>query len=187
MYGSHPLILGSSTTQEEAYLKTDFPSRLRLRVSLPSLAREYCASSCEVKISSHAFASALANPTDVVKTRMQRPHPAGGRPYRHTLAAFIAVYREGASASPAHALRGGLQSLWRGVDATTYRGLVLSTSQICAYDQAKQSIKRHGLLPEGIGLHVVASSIAGFICTVTSTPIGMYFTSKLRSRLTFCG
>jgi hypothetical protein len=119
------------------------------------------------------YASFLANPTDVIKTRMQRPHPSGIKPYRHTLDAFFAVYREGASSTPGQALKGGLAALWRGVDATTYRGLVLSTSQICAYDQIKQSAKARGIMKEGLGLHIVASSLAGFICSVTSNPIGL--------------
>jgi len=68
-------------------------------------------------------------------------------------------------------VRGGLRSLYRGVDATTVRGIVLSTSQICAYDQAKQSLKRRGILEEGLGLHLTASLFAGAFCSITSNPV----------------
>jgi hypothetical protein len=67
----------------------------------------------------------LANPTDLVKTRMQR---AGPRP-AHTVAAFTTVYGEG-----------GLQSLWRGAGATTIRaGFELFTNYLLRSDEANSS------------------------------------------------
>ncbi|KAI0303464.1 mitochondrial carrier [Multifurca ochricompacta] len=103
--------------------------------------------------------SAVANPTDLVKVRMQAYYPTGP-PYRSTRHAFASVWREG-----------GLRALYRGTDATTIRGVVLSVSQICAYDQLKQSLKRRGAMQEGLGLHFTASMFAGFICSVTSNPV----------------
>ncbi|TFY77956.1 hypothetical protein EWM64_g6055, partial [Hericium alpestre] len=49
--------------------------------------------------------------------------------------------------------------------------VVLSVSQICAYDQTKQSAKRAGLMEEGLPLHVAASMLAGFVCSVFSNPV----------------
>ncbi|CAL1707462.1 unnamed protein product [Somion occarium] len=106
-----------------------------------------------------AIGSALANPADLVKVRMQAYYPEG-RPYRNTPHAFASIWREG-----------GLRSLYRGVDATTVRGIVLSTSQICSYDQVKQVLKRRGILEEGIGLHLTASLFAGLVCSITSNPV----------------
>ncbi|KAH9039005.1 mitochondrial carrier [Lactarius pseudohatsudake] len=103
--------------------------------------------------------SAVANPTDLVKVRMQAHYPAGS-PYRSTRHAFASIWREG-----------GLRALYRGTDATTLRGVVLSVSQICAYDQLKQSLKRRGVMQEGLALHFTASMFAGFICSVTSNPV----------------
>lgn len=103
--------------------------------------------------------SAVANPTDLVKVRMQAHYPAGS-PYRSTRHAFASVWREG-----------GLRALYRGTDATTIRGVVLSVSQICAYDQLKQSLKRRGVMQESLALHFTASMFAGFICSVTSNPV----------------
>ena len=56
---------------------------------------------------------------------------------------------------------GGVRALYRGVYPTTVRGVVLSVSQICSYDQAKQVLKRRGLMREGVGLHFAASMFAG--------------------------
>jgi len=85
---------------------------------------------------------------------------SAGSPYRSTRHAFASVWREG-----------GLRALYRGTDATTIRGVVLSVSQICAYDQLKQSLKRSGVMQESLALHFTASMFAGFICSVTSNPV----------------
>jgi hypothetical protein len=95
---------------------------------------------------------------------MQRPHPLGvgaGREHAHVLAAFRSVYGEGAVARPTAPIVGGLDALWRGAGATTLRALVLSTSQIVAYDQTKQTLREKGVMKEGLGLHFVASTFAG--------------------------
>ena len=95
---------------------------------------------------------------------MQAHYP-NGSPYLNTRHAFASIYREGAlgagatatasatattSASTAiefPAVLAGVRSLWRGVSPTTIRGIILSTSQICSYDQIKQSVK---LPPAGV-------------------------------------
>lgn len=70
--------------------------------------------------------------------------------------------------------------MYRGVDATTTRGVVLSVSQICSYDQIKQTLKQKGLMEEGFPLHFTASMFAGFICSVTSNPVGEFVCHILR-------
>jgi hypothetical protein len=97
---------------------------------------------------------------------MQTYHPEGS-PYLSTRHAFSTVWREGAhqasNGSRLVTLRGGLASLYRGTSATTIRGLVLSTTQICSYDQFKQSMKSRGLMREGFGLHLTSSMFAGLV------------------------
>lgn len=85
---------------------------------------------------------------------MQAHYPAGS-PYKNMRHAFASIWREGGSAA------GGVRALYRGVYPTTVRGIVLSVSQICSYDQAKQVLKRRGLMQEGVGLHFAASMFAG--------------------------
>ena len=77
--------------------------------------------------------------------------------------AFTSVFHEGAYSPAAHGnpVFGGLRALYRGVEATTIRGIVLSTSQICSYDQIKQILKQKGIMQEGVGLHLTASMFAG--------------------------
>ena len=104
---------------------------------------------------------------------MQAHYPAGS-PYRSTRHAFASVWREG-----------GLRALYRGTDATTLRGVVLSVSQICAYDQLKQSLKQRGVMQESLALHFTASMFAGFICSVTSNPVGSFIVPLLKKFLTW--
>ncbi|EPT04449.1 hypothetical protein FOMPIDRAFT_1034659 [Fomitopsis schrenkii] len=115
-----------------------------------------------------ALGSAAANPTDLVKVRMQAHYPAGS-PYKNMRHAFASIWREGASGTGTAA--GGVRALYRGVYPTTTRGIVLSVSQICSYDQAKQVLKRRGLMQEGVGLHFAASMFAGLVCSITSNPV----------------
>ncbi|EPQ54225.1 mitochondrial carrier [Gloeophyllum trabeum ATCC 11539] len=114
--------------------------------------------------------SFVANPADLAKVRMQAYYP-NGSPYRNVFNCYAAVWREGATKEASSPFWGGLRSLYRGVDATTVRGIILSTSQICSYDQVKQSLKKRGIMEEGIGLHLTASLFAGLFCSITSNPV----------------
>ncbi|KAI0743363.1 hypothetical protein C8Q80DRAFT_1106739 [Daedaleopsis nitida] len=131
--------------------------------------------------------SSLANPADLVKgqysatalramifpVRMQAYYP-NGSPYRSMRHAFASIWQEGAQkavAASASSVSGGLGALYRGVEATTIRGIVLSATQICSYDQIKQSLKKRGVMQEGVPLHFVASTFAGLFCSITSNPV----------------
>ncbi|KDQ52900.1 hypothetical protein JAAARDRAFT_39847 [Jaapia argillacea MUCL 33604] len=135
-------------------------------LSRDSLTLKVCGATIAASIGSF-----VANPADLVKVRMQAHYPAG-KPYRHTLDCLISVWREGAHkqgvSSP---FAGGIRSLYRGVEATTIRGIVLSVSQICSYDHVKHLIKKRGLMEEGLKLHLTASLFAGLFCSITSNPI----------------
>ncbi|PWZ02781.1 mitochondrial carrier [Testicularia cyperi] len=116
-------------------------------------------------VSSGAIGSAFACPTDLVKVRMQAVRPTGRPPYRNTFVAFAHVYREGVGG-----IVGGIKSLYRGVGPTIIRAAVLTSSQIASYDQVKVTLKQNNVLSEGFALHLSASMVAGFVCSVTSAP-----------------
>ena len=130
--------------------------------------------------SDYCLRRAIANPADLVKgkptlpyvhlhftnllipVRMQAYYPHGN-PYKNTRHAFVSVFREGVNSSTERGvpILDGLGELYKGVIPTTVRGVVLSASQICSYDQVKQTLKRNGIFEEGIKLHVTASLFAG--------------------------
>ncbi|EJU05015.1 mitochondrial carrier [Dacryopinax primogenitus] len=118
-------------------------------------------------LTSAVVGASLANPTDLVKIRMQAPYPPGHPPpYRSTLYAFRSVYLEGGGT-----LLGGMRSLWRGTGPTVARGIVISVSQIVGYDQCKQTLKYGMGWGEGLRLHLAASLFAGLLCSITSNPV----------------
>ena len=97
--------------------------------------------------------SAIANPTDLVKIRMQAYH-SGPPPYRSMRHAFSSIYHESPS---------GIRSLYRGVFPTVARGWAVAACQMPAYDHTKQYLKKNSLLQEGIGAHLAASLVAGSV------------------------
>ena len=100
--------------------------------------------------------SALANPTDLVKIRMQG-YRQGNR-YTTTFHAFFDIYR-----------KEGLRGLWRGVGPTVQRAMILTASQTSSYDHTKHTILNWELMNDGLSLHVISSVIAGFVSWICST------------------
>ena len=100
--------------------------------------------------------AAIANPTDLVKVRMQAS----------SIGTQDSVWRCFRNIW----IREGLPGLYRGVIPTTLRAAILTSTQLTCYDQSKQSILAYGNIEEGIGVHFVASFIAGFFATTTSSP-----------------
>ncbi|ELR12925.1 mitochondrial carrier protein [Acanthamoeba castellanii str. Neff] len=87
-----------------------------------------------------ATGAAIANPTDLVKVRLQADtgsHATGGPRYKSTLHAFKEVYRTE-----------GWAGLYRGVGPTTQRAALLTAAQLSSYDHAKQALLRLGVVRE---------------------------------------
>ncbi|QRV74878.1 mitochondrial carrier protein [Ceratobasidium sp. AG-Ba] len=115
---------------------------------------------------SGAVGAAIANPTDLIKVRMQAPHTVPKPEYSTIPSALKAVYAEGGGA-----LVGGLRALWRGTTATVTRGAVITTAQIGSYDHFKQVVKSRGMMKEGVPLHLTSSLFAGLVCSIASNPV----------------
>ena len=103
-----------------------------------------------------AVGSALFNPIDVVRIRMQGPAP-----YPTTLGAFAAIARE----------EGVVAGLWRGTSACVGRAMMLSGSQLATYDTAKRALKSRGLMEEGPALHFTASFASGIVAQTVTQPM----------------
>ena len=95
---------------------------------------------------SGAVSSAIANPTDVLKVRMQ----AGG--------GFKAAIPQGASTATAfvsiYQLE-GIRGLYRGVGPTAQRAAIVAGVLLPAYDLCKNNILRHTSMTDTPSLHLM--------------------------------
>ena len=129
--------------------------------------------------------SALANPCDLVKIRLQREAGAvgsdglyktglhtGKKPtYNGTLNAFATILREE-----------GLKGCYTGVSATMARAAFLACGQLASYDHTKTVAKESGLMRDGIPLHLLASLVAGFCATTACQPFDTVKTRFMTDR-----
>lgn len=107
--------------------------------------------------SSGAFATALTNPMEVLKVRLQI-NPKVGR-----TGAIREMHRI--------ASEEGIKALWKGVNPAMARAAALTASQLATYDESKQALVRWTPLEEGFYLHLISSSIAGTVGTLITAPM----------------
>lgn len=113
-------------------------------------------------------AAAVCNPTDVAKIRMQadgmerRADGSHAPPrYRNVIHALSTIAREE-----------GMRGLWKGVSPTVQRAAVVAAVELASYDECKSLLVEFtGLPASAIPVHLGASLMAGFLCTVASSPL----------------
>ncbi|KAF0685266.1 Aste57867_22810 [Aphanomyces stellatus] len=114
-----------------------------------------------------AFGSALANPTDLVKVRMQ----AEGTRYASMRQAFAEIVRHE-----------GVKGLWKGVGPTVKRAALLTATQIPSYDHSKHLLLNHNVMAEGPVLHFCCSMFAGFIAATVTSPVDVVKTRIMNQK-----
>eukprot|EP00470_Lotharella_oceanica_P000962 CAMPEP_0170170152 /NCGR_PEP_ID=MMETSP0040_2-20121228/3117_1 /TAXON_ID=641309 /ORGANISM="Lotharella oceanica, Strain CCMP622" /LENGTH=236 /DNA_ID=CAMNT_0010409355 /DNA_START=84 /DNA_END=794 /DNA_ORIENTATION=+ len=117
-----------------------------------------------------AIGSALANPTDLVKIRMQSDIYAGPPPINAEGTVTAPRYSSAIAAFREIARTEGIAALWTGVRATTQRAAILTATQIPSYDHSKHFILNAGWMEEGIALHMACSMFAGFMTATITSP-----------------
>lgn len=116
---------------------------------------------------SGAVASAIANPTDLVKVRMQTNGMARGPDgsllapkYKGVVDCFATTFREE-----------GIFGFWKGVGPTIGRATALAAAELASYDEAKMRFQKHGIITQdGLPLHASTALVSGYISTVASSP-----------------
>ncbi|KAF2908142.1 uncharacterized protein [Oryza sativa Japonica Group] len=113
-----------------------------------------------------ALATALTNPTEVLKVRSQMS------PSRtSTIGVLKKIVAEE-----------GVKALWKGVGPAMARAGCLTASQMATYDEAKQALLKWTPLEEGPQLHLMSSCVAGTASTLVTAPIDMIKTRLMLQR-----
>jgi len=110
---------------------------------------------------SGTLAQGIANPCDVVKVRMigAGMGGGGGPGYRWFLGAFVDI-----------AQKEGIRGLYSGLGANVGRASTLAAAEMASYDQIKPIMKGRFKLEEGLFLHALTATQAGFIAAFVANP-----------------
>ncbi|XP_013775640.1 mitochondrial uncoupling protein 2-like [Limulus polyphemus] len=121
-------------------------------------------------ITSGGMAVICAQPTDVVKVRMQAQ--VSGQPKRYTgaLQAYRMIGREE-----------GMKGLWKGTLPNVTRNAVVNASELVAYDAIKELIINRRLMTDNAPCHFVSAFGAGFCATVIASPVDVVKTRFMNS------
>lgn len=120
-------------------------------------------------VTSGAIAITIAQPTDVVKVRMQAK---SGTKYHSSLHAYRTIYR-----------MEGMAGLWSGLGPNVARNSIVNAAELVCYDTIKDLLMRKLLMPDNLGTHFTAAFSAGFVATVVASPIDVIKTRIMNSRV----
>ncbi|XP_034483433.1 mitochondrial uncoupling protein Bmcp [Drosophila innubila] len=114
-----------------------------------------------------AISSAIANPTDVLKVRMQ-VH-GKGTDQLGLIGCFREIYKYE-----------GVRGLWRGVGPTAQRAVVIASVELPVYDFCKLQLM--SAFGDHVANHFISSFIASLGSAVASTPIDVIRTRLMNQR-----
>lgn len=113
---------------------------------------------------SGTIAISIANPTDLVKIKMQAQGIGiiNGVPpqYSGSFDCYRQIFRAD-----------GVKGLWRGWGPNVVRNSVINAAELASYDQYKQIIITKGILSDGIPCHLLCACGAGFTACVFGSPV----------------
>lgn len=122
---------------------------------------------------SGAIGILVANPTDLVKVRMQSEGPLapGAAPrYRGVLDAYASIVRAE-----------GARGLWTGLGPAVARNSVINATELASYEHTKEALLARGAR-EGLPLHLASAVAAGAMATVVGSPVDVVKTRVMASR-----
>ncbi|GAB1607773.1 mitochondrial uncoupling protein 2-like [Argonauta hians] len=121
-------------------------------------------------VTSGAIAILIAQPTDVVKVRMQAQKAGVPARYSGTLNAYKTI-----------ASTEGVRGLWKGMVPNIARNVVINCSELVTYDMVKSFILTRNLLSDNLPCHFVSGIGAGFCATVVASPVDVVKTRYMNS------
>jgi solute carrier family 25 uncoupling protein 8/9 len=127
-------------------------------------------------ITSGAIAISIAQPTDVVKVRMQAQRNTSSGAAAMTTSS-LAMYRQIFRTA-------GLSGLWTGLLPNMARNSLVNATELVCYDSIKQSLLEAKLLEDGLPCHIAAGFSAGFMATLVASPIDVVKTRVMSGSAT---
>eukprot|EP00088_Acartia_fossae_P010686 TRINITY_DN15344_c0_g1_i10.p1 TRINITY_DN15344_c0_g1~~TRINITY_DN15344_c0_g1_i10.p1 ORF type:complete len:317 (+),score=60.20 TRINITY_DN15344_c0_g1_i10:249-1199(+) len=120
-------------------------------------------------ITTGTLAILCAQPTDVVKVRMQA---AGGKgQYKGVFDAYASIARE----------EGFKSGLYRGTGPNIARNCIINVGETVVYDAVKDHLITNNILKDGIQCHLASAVIAGITATCVASPVDVVKTRYMNS------
>eukprot|EP00088_Acartia_fossae_P010692 TRINITY_DN15344_c0_g1_i8.p1 TRINITY_DN15344_c0_g1~~TRINITY_DN15344_c0_g1_i8.p1 ORF type:complete len:321 (+),score=56.20 TRINITY_DN15344_c0_g1_i8:432-1394(+) len=120
-------------------------------------------------ITTGTLAILAAQPTDVVKVRMQ----ASGRnkQYKGVVDAYMSIARQ----------EGFKSGLYRGTMPNIARNCIINVGETVVYDAVKDHLITNNILKDGIQCHLASAVIAGITATCVASPVDVVKTRYMNS------
>lgn len=110
-----------------------------------------------------AIAIMVANPTDLVKVRLQaegKLPPGAPRRYSGALNAYITIIKQE-----------GVGALWTGLGPNIARNAIINAAELASYDQVKQTLLQIPGFIDSVFTHLLAGLGAGFFAVCIGSPV----------------
>ncbi|CAM1331081.1 ucp1 (predicted) [Pycnogonum litorale] len=123
-------------------------------------------------ITTGGLAVLFAQPTDVVKVRLQAQSSSNGgiRRYNGALHAYKTIAREE-----------GVRGLWKGTLPNVTRNGIVNAAELVCYDTIKDAILSRKLMSDNIPCHFVSGFGAGFMATLVASPVDVVKTRYMNA------
>nr|XP_004665921.1 kidney mitochondrial carrier protein 1 isoform X1 [Jaculus jaculus]XP_045001253.1 kidney mitochondrial carrier protein 1 isoform X1 [Jaculus jaculus] len=121
-------------------------------------------------ILSGVISSAIANPTDVLKIRMQAQSFAAGQ--GGMIGSFLNIYQQE-----------GIRGLWKGVSLTAQRAAIVVGVELPVYDITKKHLILSGLMGDTVYTHFLSSFTCGLVGALASNPVDVVRTRMMNQRV----
>ncbi|KAG8090371.1 hypothetical protein GUJ93_ZPchr0011g26937 [Zizania palustris] len=110
-----------------------------------------------------AIAISVANPTDLVKVRLQaegKLAPGVPRRYAGAMDAYAKIVRQE-----------GFAALWTGLGPNVARNAIINAAELASYDQVKQTILKLPGFKDDVVTHLLSGLGAGFVAVCVGSPV----------------
>merc|ERR1711872_1130317 len=120
-------------------------------------------------VSTGTLAILCAQPTDVVKVRMQAAGNKGQ--YKGVIDAYVSIAKK----------EGFKSGLYRGTMPNIARNCIINVGETVVYDTVKDALISSGTLSDGIGCHMASAATAGVTATLVASPVDVVKTRYMNA------